>query len=211
MTGNSASGHKSIKPADFDTHGNNPRAWFAQGRQVLSSANLHRRFGDVQAFGVPHGDPIPAVDPFLFRRDDSIPGMVHFWPAVTVWAEWMLRGFAAECLLKGLWLCQGHQLCIHGKYRGVLPPGAKKKVTDHELAQLADAVGFTVSADEREKPLQLWTFSMIGLGRYPVASNAQVMPQFGSPQLWPILVMECMELGDSLVHRLESQLESAIA
>lgn len=200
-----------IKPIDYDQHGNDPTAWWGQARQLLDSANLHRRFGLVRSFAIPKDEVVPEADPFQYRlgRDDTT-GMTYFTPAVSVWPEWMLRGFATECLLKALWLCQGHQLCGGGKYRGVIPIGAKKKVRDHELAELASAVGFDTTPDEREAPLQMWTFAMVGLGRYPVGVNAEVVPQFASPQLWLFLQVRCLEVGDQLMQRLDRAVQSTI-
>lgn len=200
----------SIRPADYDAFGNNPRGWYVHGRMLLDSADLHREFGFVESFMVPASQPIPPHNPKQYRRRDDLGNITQFEPVVTVWPEWMLRGMAMECYLKGLWLTQGNTVCQGGKYRGVRPAGAKDKVDNHNLEALASAVQFALSPAEIEKPVQMWAFAMIGMGRYPIGPHANVLPSFPNIQIWGILIMEVLQLGDGLTQRLEATLKAAL-
>jgi hypothetical protein len=74
----------------------------------------------------------------------------------------MLLGYAIECALKGLWVKSGHKIVAVGKYVGVA--GTK----DHDLTQLARAVGFSPTAAEANVLRRLSKFVRFA-GRYPVS------------------------------------------
>jgi hypothetical protein len=76
--------------------------------------------------------------------------------------EMMLRGFAVECLLKGLWVRQGNKLAENGKY--VRVPNIKN---EHDLVGLAVEVGFTMTAEQRDLLEHLSVYT-ITVGRYPI-------------------------------------------
>jgi hypothetical protein len=78
----------------------------------------------------------------------------------------MLSGMAMECLLKAVWVKQGHNLVEDGKYVSI--PGAG----DHDLVQLAGAVGLTLSDLEKDVLRRLSHFIEYG-GRYPIPKNAE--------------------------------------
>jgi hypothetical protein len=91
------------------------------------------------------------------KEGDSMPdeGMLHA-------PEMMLRGFAVECLLKGLWVRQGNKLAENGKY--VRVPNIKN---EHDLVGLAVEVGFTMTAEQRDLLEHLSVYT-ITVGRYPI-------------------------------------------
>ena len=78
----------------------------------------------------------------------------------------MLLGYAIECGLKALWVRKGNKLVRDGRYQGVT--GAN----DHDLPQLAQAVGFVPTTAEAEVLRRLSQFSRFA-GRYPVARAAR--------------------------------------
>lgn len=85
----------------------------------------------------------------------------------------MLLGYAIECALKGLWVKSGHKIVAVGKYVGVA--GAK----DHDLTQLAKAVGFSPTAAEADVLRRLSKFVRFA-GRYPVAKTPDEMRAHGA-------------------------------
>jgi len=76
----------------------------------------------------------------------------------------LLYGFGIECLLKGLWVKNGHEIVKDGRYMGV--PGA----SDHKLHELADATNFSLTEKERDAFISL-SVIITSSGRYPVAKN----------------------------------------
>ena len=97
--------------------------------------------------------------------------------------EAMLLGMALECLLKGIYIkrhrvwadpTKEHALVKDGKYVGVKDAG------DHELLQLADAAGVTVSESERSILSCLTDFIRYA-GRYPVPLNVEGMKPVRKP------------------------------
>ena len=78
----------------------------------------------------------------------------------------MLRGFAVENMIKALWVKQRNPIVRGGKYIGVARAG------DHDLVQLADAVGLTTDVESRDVLQRLTVFTTF-VGRYPIPTNAQ--------------------------------------
>ncbi len=87
---------------------------------------------------------------------------------LTLCVRAMLLGYAIECALKGLWVKDGHKIATGGRYVGVT--GAK----DHDLMQLAKAVGFSLTVAETDVLRRLSKFVRFA-GRYPVAKTADEM------------------------------------
>ena len=91
--------------------------------------------------------------------------------------EAMLLGMALECILKGMYIkryrvwedpTKEHALVKDGAYFGVKDAG------DHELLQLADAAGVTVSQSERKILTRLTDFIKYA-GRYPISMRVEEM------------------------------------
>jgi hypothetical protein len=98
--------------------------------------------------------------------------------------ELMLRGFAIECLLKGLYVKAGNKLASGGRYLGVRGAG------DHDLLQLAITVGLPLAPAHRDV-LKRLSIIMVGPGRYPITrewSLRKIQRAFrggkGPPSYW---------------------------
>jgi hypothetical protein len=78
----------------------------------------------------------------------------------------MLRGMGLECLLKALWLKQGHELVRDAKYVDV--PNTKQ----HDLVGLARQTNFARSPEEDHLLTRLSDF-VTHSGRYPIAKRGQ--------------------------------------
>lgn len=91
----------------------------------------------------------------------------HFIPH-SVWVALMLRGYALENLLKGLWVQSGNALAVDGRFKGI--PGA----SDHDLVQVCKALGMPCP-NERAVVLHALSNAMSHLGRYPIPLNHRQM------------------------------------
>ena len=89
--------------------------------------------------------------------------------------EAMLLGMALECLLKGMYIRQRHALVKDGEYVGVKGAG------DHQLLQLADAAGVTLSQPERSILTRLTDFIKYA-GRYPISKRVKEMRPVKTPR-----------------------------
>jgi hypothetical protein len=102
---------------------------------------------------------------------------------LTVRTELMLAAFGIECLVKAIWLKQGHELARDGKYVPIV------QNEGHRLVPLCRAVG--ISMDVREEDV-LERISIIGrtIGRYPIPHRAyetqrrKFYKRRGSPLSW---------------------------
>jgi hypothetical protein len=83
----------------------------------------------------------------------------------------MLLGYAIECALKALWVRKGNALVKDGKFLGV------KRTRNHDLVQLAAAVGFQLDSSEQRVLLHFSKAAMFA-GRYPIAKSAGAMMPF---------------------------------
>lgn len=81
----------------------------------------------------------------------------------------MLRGYAVENLVKGLWLQSGNSLSVNGKFQKI--PGIK----DHHLLELYKALERPPSPG-RSDMLRSLTTAVLFLGRYPIPLNYQQYP-----------------------------------
>ena len=81
------------------------------------------------------------------------------------WTELMLTAFAIECLIKAIWIKQGHQLAQNGKYVPMI------KNERHQLVPLCRAAG--IALDRREADVLGRISDIAGsIGRYPIARRA---------------------------------------
>ena len=130
----------------FDMAGNLPITWQLAADSLLAAARILK-------------DHRVRFDPCHLQVGDTVPdeGKVLF-------PELMLRGFAVECLLKGLYVKAGNKLASGGKYLGV------KGASDHNLLQLAITVGLTLASAQRDV-LKRLSIIMVGAGRYPITKD----------------------------------------
>ena len=102
---------------------------------------------------------------------------------LTFWTELMLATFGIECLIKAIWVKQGHQLARNGKY---IPMIQNER---HQLVSLCREAGIVLDAREADV---LKRISIIArtIGRYPIPRRAhetrprQFYRQTGSPFSW---------------------------
>jgi|SRR5436190_8539790 len=102
---------------------------------------------------------------------------------LTTWTELMLAAFGIECLVKAIWLKQGHQLARDGKYIPML------QNEGHQLVRLCRVAGIALDAREKDT---LERISVIArtIGRYPIPRRAhetrprQFYRQTRSPLGW---------------------------
>ncbi len=128
---------------NYNRTGNTPTAWIVAADSLQAAARIlkaHRDRFDPMQLNVPDEDKV------LFKV--LFPGL-------------MLKGFAVECLMKALWLKRGNKLVVNGKYVGI------KGAADHNLLQIADALGLCFKGGERDVLKQL-SFIMTSVGRYPI-------------------------------------------
>lgn len=130
----------------FNLAGNTPLAWVASANGLVISAQiLLKKYNSVDIHGLEVGDSIPEE-------------------AQVLSSVMLLYGFGIECLLKALWLKRGNTIVDDGKYIGI------KGVQDHKLHELADALSFRISKEERELLIRISVF-ITSTGRYPIAKN----------------------------------------
>jgi hypothetical protein len=80
---------------------------------------------------------------------------------LTVWIEPMLASFGIECLVKALWVKQGHEIVRDGKYVPII------KKEGHRLVLLCEAVGIPLDGRERDTLQRISTIARC-IGRYPI-------------------------------------------
>ena len=83
----------------------------------------------------------------------------------TLWVELMLTAFGIECLIKAIWLKQGHQLARDGKYVEMI------KKERHQLVKLCGAAGIALNRREAHA-LQRISEIAGSIGRYPIARRS---------------------------------------
>ena len=127
----------------YNRTGNTPTAWIVAADSLQAAARILKGHRD-------------RFDPMQLSVGDNVPdeGKVLF-------PELMLKGFAVECLMKALWLKRGNKLVVNGKYVGI------KGAADHNLLQIADALGLCFKGRERDVLKQLSSI-MTSVGRYPI-------------------------------------------
>jgi hypothetical protein len=83
----------------------------------------------------------------------------------------LLVGYALECILKGLWVKEGHILVRDGKVIRI--PG----VGDHDLLPLAHKVGVPLKRHEADVVNRL-SYFVRAVGRYPIPMSAhEILPR----------------------------------
>ena len=128
--------------------GNFHVAWRMVAQDLLTAAQIlreQRESCDLSSLAV--GDPVPAK-------------------AGVGRVECMLRGMAAECLLKAVWVKRRNLLAADGRYRPI--PGAHS----HDLPQIASKIGLQLSDSEADVLRRLSHFIEYA-GRYPIPKDAE--------------------------------------
>ena len=89
----------------------------------------------------------------------------------TVWTTPMLVAFGVECLIKAIWVKQGHVLARNVKYVAMC------KNERHDLVRLCGIAGIALNPAEREA---LGRISRIAhsIGRYPISRSAEDRSQY---------------------------------
>jgi len=117
----------------------------------------------------------------------------------------MLQGFAVECLLKCFWIVQGNTVAEDGEYKiGTI------KRENHDLVQIATAVGFAISSEESAALAKLSGFAR-SFGRYPIAKKWQEQRlsknEFGI-DAGPSWSEEEHQLAEAVLARLKSEIDA---
>ena len=126
-----ASDKKSIE--SFNRAANDAELWRLRGLDLHTAAEVLRQ----KALESMH----QADWPNLSLNDPGIADCFKY--AGLLFQAAMVQGFAVECLLKCFWITQGNPVAADGEYKI-----AAIKKENHDLVQIAAAVGFTVSAEE---------------------------------------------------------------
>src|SRR5205814_9743293 len=77
--------------------GNNYRNWMFTARALFAGSTILARESERARANLRHGGKAPME-------------------LLTVWTELMLAAFGIECLIKAIWVKQGHSLARNGKY-----------------------------------------------------------------------------------------------
>ena len=137
---------ENIQKEQYEKGGNFPMAWEMSADELLAAADvLKQKRTTVGPVSV--GSPIP----------------LH---ALSLSIELMLRGYAIECLLKGLWVSLGNEITEDGKLKKI------PNVNMHDLVKISEIVNLSLSDKEKTilARLKIYTTSM---GRYPIPTNWQ--------------------------------------
>jgi hypothetical protein len=141
--------------------GNNPSAWHSWVETLTQAGRRVRYKGPPEH--LPNGNELMLATDAVYA---------------------MLIGYAIECSLKGLWVRAGNKVIDSGRYIGVIPEGATKRIKDHQLGQLArvvcKAAGLVIEPDELNILDRLSSF-VIFAGRYPVSLRPDDMKPITIP------------------------------
>ncbi|MCX6823865.1 MAG: hypothetical protein NT085_01965 [candidate division SR1 bacterium] len=77
----------------------------------------------------------------------------------------LLEGFAIECLLKGLYVCDGNKIVENGKLIK----------TSHNLLRRCELTKIEVDKGDKER-LEILSLAIISYGRYPIANKYEKNP-----------------------------------
>jgi len=138
---------ESQRVKQFHANGNDPQAWRMSADELLATARVLKRQREAVS------------------RDESRPGDLVPDESRVGAVEKMLQGFAVECLLKALWVKQGHRLADKGRLVGVT--GVKDQ---HDLRHLAKVVGLTTDVAQNGLLGRLSVFTKT-VGRYPIPTS----------------------------------------
>lgn len=157
--------------------GNDYEEWRNTAHELLvSSAILNRERERVETT-VQHGHRVP-----METR--------------TFWVELMLDAFVIECLIKAIWLKQGHQLVRDGKYVPLPAEGG------HRLEKLCGTTGIPLNQREEETLARLSDIAG-SIARYPIPRRAP--KTFGG--LW-WSEPDDFEIIEKFIARLEKELQN---
>jgi hypothetical protein len=141
----------------FNRTANEPELWRLRGLDLHTAAEVLRQKA-LEGMGKPDWSKLSPYDPGV--RDCLKYGGLLYQAA-------MLQGFAVECLLKCFWILQGNTVAEDGEYK---IDSIKRE--NHDLVQIAQAVGFPLSKDESSAMRKLSGFAR-SFGRYPIAKKWQ--------------------------------------
>src|SRR6266404_4142177 len=144
--------------------GNNYRNWMHTGQTLFAGSTILAHESERARANLRHGGKAPIE-------------------LLTVWTELMLAAFGIECLVKAIWLKQGHELARDGKYVPIV------QNEGHRLVRLCRAVGINMDARDQDA-LERISIIARSIGRYPIARRAyetqarQFYKHTGSPLSW---------------------------
>ena len=125
------------------THcGNDPRNWTHFAQALFAASAILRRERERETANL-HGSGVAPIE------------------MLTVWIEPMLASFGIECLVKALWVRQGHEIVRDGKYVPII------KKEGHRLVPLCEAVGIPLDGRERDTLQRISAIARC-IGRYPI-------------------------------------------
>ncbi len=138
-----------MSESPIETHtriGNDYQYWKHTAQELFASSDILKRERERVEPTVKPGHPAPIE-------------------ILTSWTELMLAAFGIECLIKAIWLKQGHQLARNGKYVGMM------RNEGHRLEKLCRKAGIVLN--EREEEVLTRISNIAGsIGRYPIPSRA---------------------------------------
>ena len=175
----------------FDRIANDPKSWEMRAQDLLTSVEVLRGAANT-------GFRAAYPEDGTFNMEGARDALKY--TGLLIQAA-MLQGFAIECLLKRFWILAGNQVSDEGCYKI-----ETIKRENHDLAQIADAVGFAITDNERDSLIKLSWFAR-SLGRYPISKKWQDLPlrkQFngvGGQIAWDD---ENQQQADALTSRLRS-------
>jgi hypothetical protein len=138
----------------FDKIGNNYGCWYSSAKSLLLAVKVLKEHRNKTLEAYKASIESNTVD------FECLDGFLVLSP------ELMLRGYAIECLLKGLWVIKGNKLCENGEFYKIPDTG------NHELLQLAKANKIRVTKSQRDL-LVFLTEYVKTFGRYPVPTKCQ--------------------------------------
>lgn len=135
-----------------------------------SPIDIHTRVGNDYRNWKYIAQTLFASSEILRREHDKVRPTLKPGPApketLTTWSELMLTAFGIECLIKAIWLTQGHQLARNGKYVPMLEKDG------HRLEKLCRKAGIVLNQREEQALVELSDIAG-SIGRYPIPSRAR--------------------------------------
>jgi hypothetical protein len=188
-----ASDQKNIEV--FNQAANNPELWRLRGLDLHTAAEVLRQKA-LEGMQKPDWSDLSLSDPGVADC---------FKYAGLLLQAAMLQGFAIECLLKCFWIIQGNTVAEDGEYKI-----ETIKRENHDLVQIAAAVGFTISTEESAALAKLSGFAR-SFGRYPIAKKWQeqrlTKNEFGI-DAGPSWSEEEHRLAEAVLERLKAEIEA---
>jgi hypothetical protein len=179
----------------FNQTANNPELWRLRGLDLHTAAGVLREKA-LEGMRKPDWSNLSLSDPGVADC---------FKYAGLLFQAAMLQGFAVECLLKCFWIVQGNTVAEDGEYKI-----DTIKRENHDLVQIATAVGFAISMEESAALAKLSGFAR-SFGRYPIAKKWQeqrlTKNEFGI-DAGPSWTEEEHQLAEAILTRLKSEIEA---